>query len=308
MNKANTAADRPSGKIARSKAAAAALSTQAQRRAAKIREDFPAADAAWESYADDMRIGGPLISGAVAFRMFLWFLPFTLVTVVGFGLLADAGHESASTLVHTAGKRGIAAQSNSSATRISNGSRWLLLATGVFALLSTSHSLIKALWRSTELAWKLPRHKLPSRTHSLALLFLVAAVTFAVSAAASDLRHDHDPVAVPVSIGLLAVWSGLWLIVSLALPHSEAPWTALLPGAFLVGGAIEVLRVVTIYYLANRVGSSTAIYGGLGAAAVLLTWFYVIARVMVAAAVLNSTLWARRCRGTANGLRKGTAS
>jgi membrane protease YdiL (CAAX protease family) len=51
-----------------------------------------------------------VISGAVACRRFLWLLPFTLVTVVGLGLLADAGSTRASGRAHQAGIRGIAAQ------------------------------------------------------------------------------------------------------------------------------------------------------------------------------------------------------
>lgn len=38
-------------------------------------------------------------------------------------------------------------------------------------------------------------------------------------------------------------------------------------------------------------------YGPLGVAAVLLLWLFVVARSMVAAAMLNSTLWDRRQRG-----------
>jgi uncharacterized BrkB/YihY/UPF0761 family membrane protein len=72
----------------------------------------------------------------------------------------------------------------------------------------------------------------------------------------------------------------------------------------LVGVAAEVLRLVTVYYVAGKVGSSSEVYGGLGAAAALLTWLFLVARTTVGAAVLNATLWQRRRRGTPSGLRR----
>ena len=38
-------------------------------------------------------------------------------------------------------------------------------------------------------------------------------------------------------------------------------------------------------------------YGPLGVAAVMLLWLFIVARSMVAAAMLNATLWDRRQRG-----------
>ena len=100
------------------------------------------------------------------------------------------------------------------------------------------------------------------------------------------------------------MWGLLWLAGSWLLPHGDAPWTALIPGALLVAFCAEALRVLTVYYVARKVGSSSAIYGGLGAAAALLTWFYLVARAMVGSLVLNATLWGRRQRGIPNGFRR----
>ena len=147
--------------MARSKAAAVAAADRARVSATKVRDEVPAANAGWEAYLDDVEIAGPLISGAVAFRMFLWLLPLTLISVVGFGLLASASHTSTQSLARTAGVRGLAAQSISQATSTSTRGRWLLIGIGVVALVSTSSSLAKALWRCSELAWHVKRTKPP---------------------------------------------------------------------------------------------------------------------------------------------------
>ena len=295
---------RADGAIARSKAAAVAMTDRARSSAERVRDEVPAANAGYEAFLEDFDIGGPLIAGAVAFRLFLWLLPYTLVGVVGFGLLATAGKQSTDSLARTAGIRGIAAKSIAQATSASTRGRWLVLAIGVFALISTTGALVKALWRSHELAWHVPRSKMPAKPKAVGACLGLATACLAASAGISRLREANESIAFGALVLAFVLWGGIWLVASLVLPHGDAPWTALIPGAILVAVAAELLQLVTVYYVAGKVGSSSAVYGGLGAAAALLTWFYLVSRAMVGSAVLNSTLWKRRCRGTSSGFRR----
>jgi uncharacterized BrkB/YihY/UPF0761 family membrane protein len=240
--------------------------------------------------------------------MFLWLLPFTLVTVVGFGLLADAGGSDVQDMARTAGIRGIAAQSISQATSSSTSGRWLLLGIGLVALVSTSRSLIKALWRCHEMAWHLPRTKPPTGPKAVAVLLALTIAAFAASAALAKAREASETLGLGAILAAIGVWGGAWLLASMCLPRAEdAPWTSLIPGALMVAVAAEFLRILTVYYVARKVGSSSAVYGGLGAAAALLTWFFLVARTAVGAAILNATLWRRRCDGRTNTFRRITA-
>jgi hypothetical protein len=63
---------------------------------------------------------------------------------------------------------------------------------------------------------------------------------------------------------VIVPYAGLWLLVSSRLPHRDAPWTALWPGALLLA-------------------------------------LFFISRLVVAAAGLNATLWERRVRGSSVG-------
>jgi uncharacterized BrkB/YihY/UPF0761 family membrane protein len=237
--------------------------------------------------------------------MFLWLLPFTLLTVVGFGFLAEAGGSDPADLAKTAGIRGIASQSIAQATSSSTQGRWLLLGVGLIALLSTSRSLLKALWRCNELAWHLPRTKPPAGPKAVGALIGIVSVAMATSTGVAKLRETEAIAGLGAILLAFAVWGGLFLLASLWLPRAEGTsWISLLPGAILFGTAAEALRIVTVYYVAGKVGSSSALYGGLGAAAALLTWFFLVARTTVGGAVLNSTLWNRRCRGTESGFRR----
>ncbi len=78
------------------------------------------------------------------------------------------------------------------------------------------------------------------------------------------------------------------------LPHGDAPWTALIPGAVLVGVGLQALHLFTVLYLVPRLGRSSELYGSLGAATVILLWLYIIARLFTLSAFLNATLWERR--------------
>jgi uncharacterized BrkB/YihY/UPF0761 family membrane protein len=86
----------------------------------------------------------------------------------------------------------------------------------------------------------------------------------------------------------------IWLLVTLRLPHRDAVWTALIPGCLLVGLGVELLHVLAAYAFAPWAASRQGTYGALGIAAALLFGFFLVSRLVVAAAVLNATLWDRR--------------
>ncbi len=102
-------------------------------------------------------------------------------------------------------------------------------------------------------------------------------------------------------MGLVAALAGivpfaaLWWVISWLLPHDRrAPWTALVPGALLMGTGVWLAHLFSVYFLAHRVDKASNLYGSLGVAAALLAWLYLFGRMMVAAAMLNATLWERR--------------
>jgi uncharacterized BrkB/YihY/UPF0761 family membrane protein len=96
-------------------------------------------------------------------------------------------------------------------------------------------------------------------------------------------------------VGLVSMF-GWWLLVSLQLPHRGTSWRALVPGAILVAVGLELLSDVGAYLIATRVDSSQSAYGVLGVAAGLLFTLFVVSRIVVAAAVVNVTIWDGRRR------------
>ena len=89
-------------------------------------------------------------------------------------------------------------------------------------------------------------------------------------------------------------YTALWVLISKRLPHRDATWRDLVPGALVLGFGIEALHVVTAYVLAPYASSKQGTYGSLGIAAALLLGLFLISRLVVASAVVNATLVARR--------------
>jgi uncharacterized BrkB/YihY/UPF0761 family membrane protein len=124
------------------------------------------------------------------------------------------------------------------------------------------------------------------------VVFALAAI--GVTLVAAWLRDRASGPGLLVTVLIVALYGGLWLVASLRLPHAECPWTALLPGALLASLGAQVLHLVSVYYLAEKLQSSSELYGALGSAAAVLLWLFLIGRLIVASALLNATLWERR--------------
>jgi len=68
-------------------------------------------------------------------------------------------------------------------------------------------------------------------------------------------------------------------------------WKDLWIGALLMGVGVEVLHVVTIYWIARSLESKSSTYGTLGAALTILLWAYMLGRLVTASASLNAAIW-----------------
>jgi uncharacterized membrane protein len=67
----------------------------------------------------------------------------------------------------------------------------------------------------------------------------------------------------------------------------------------MMAAGVQVLHLITVFWLAGKVASSSEMYGALGAAATILLWLYFVGRLVVLSTVTNATLW-RRLRARAD--------
>ena len=265
-------------------------------RAQDERARHASVDVAFEMVDRDADAGGEIIAGALAYRVFIWLLPLALVAVAGLGLAASASSESTKETARSLGITGLV--SNSVATAAQGQARWYALLVGVPLLLYVTRSLLRALIVTHRLLWGDARSAAPRPTARATLRLLVLLLGFSVvSLAASAFREWAPGPGVLVTILLVLPYAGLWLLVSLQLPHRGSDWKALAPGALLCGLGIELLHVLTAYVLEPYAVAKEGTYGAMGAAAALLLGLFLLSRLIVAGAVLNATLWERRARG-----------
>ena len=80
-------------------------------RAEASRESHGSIDAVYVIVDRDAEVGGGIMAGSLAYRLFIWLLPFSLVVVAGIGLGTDLTSESAASAPRPLGLRGLVAKS-----------------------------------------------------------------------------------------------------------------------------------------------------------------------------------------------------
>jgi uncharacterized BrkB/YihY/UPF0761 family membrane protein len=260
----------------------------------------PIAEIGWRTTRRDASIGGSVLGAALAYRIFVWLLPFALVVVLALALVADQADGDVVAIVDDAGLTGFIASSVAEAAQGTNG--WAVataLIAALFVLVYQSSALLRSIRAVTALAWGMPVGRVPSPVRST-LLFLSWLVAFlAVGSSAAPIREGL-PFPLDLLVNLVAYGAGLpllWLVLSwFLLPHRAPHWYELVPGAVAVGvgvGAISLFNTLVLFpWLTEREET----YGVLGVAAGLLFGFFLIGRTMELAAALNATLAEERQR------------
>lgn len=263
-------------------------------RAQAERANHGSLDAVFAMADRDVEVGGGIIAGALAYRLFIWLLPLALVLVAGLGLAADATSKSPEAAARSVGVTGLVSGSIASAAE--SPTRWYAIIVGVPVLLLATRSVLRVLIGAHRLVWGEVRAATPKPTvkATFRLLSLILCI-FVVSGFAVWVRSRSGGLGVVTTLVVATAYTGIWLLISLRLPRRGADWKALLPGALVFGVGAEVIQVVSAYVLAPYALNKQGTYGALGLSAALLVGLFVISRLMVGAAVVNATLWERRC-------------
>lgn len=266
-----------------------------EERALAARRNHRSVDVVFEMADRDVEVGGGIMAGALAYRLFVWALPLALVAVAGLGFAAEATETTPEEAAESVGLAGLVSQSIASAANSSN--RWYALLVGIPLLVWATRSLLRALIGAHRLVWMDVRAAAPRPTlvATLELLALVIALLL-VSGASGAVRSWSGGIGVVATVLIAVPCAALWLAVSVRLPHRGSDWRSLVPGALVFGFGIEVLSLVGTYVIAPWAITKRGTYGALGAAAALLLGLYLISRLVIGTAVVNATLWDLRQR------------
>jgi len=247
-------------------------------------------DAVFATMERDVTSGGGVLAAALAFRIFIFLVPFVFVIVTAFPFASDASDQDPAKLADKFGMAGLAATAIRSASDLSFWNRVALVIAGLFALVLASRSLVRVLRITHGLAWstRVPKLQKSTRTAVGLILIIFALVLFGAVTASIDIGV----------VGLIpALFEGvvvvaLWVFVQNHLPRQPGvTWKDQIPGAILVGLGVEVLQLVTVIWFTRYIESKSETYGAIGAALAILLWAYLLGRIIVSGAMLNAVLW-----------------
>ena len=262
------------------------------------RGDVKVIDLAFRGVEHDIKTGGGILAGAVAFRFFLFVVPYVFVAVFILGIGADATNEDAGDLARKSGIFGIAASAVDATAHASTWTQVVTFGLASWALISGARTLVKSLRAVHALIWQVR----PPKARHLTLLGLAAIVLVTALAAIVRLVELIQRVSILlwiVSVVLLVgVPALVWLYCSLRV-FPSAPgttWRDLWVGALFLGIGIQVLHIVTVVWISRSLESKSETYGAMGAALTILLWAYLLGRLVTGSATLNAVMWADKNR------------
>jgi len=234
-------------------------------------------DSAFVALARDTESGGGVLAAAVAFRVFLFVIPYIFGVIALFDVAGSVSGKDPRSVARSWGIGGLFA----------------LVGVLVVVLLA-GRALLKTLRIVHGLVWRVPVRKPARPTRAALVIVALTTVSLLLSATIERLRTVSTLGELGAIILYTAIPSAIWLLVELAMPHAaNAGWKDLIPGAVLFGVAVLGLHLFTVYWVADLIKRKSATYGAVGSALALLLWAYVFGRIMTASAVLNASLWAR---------------
>jgi uncharacterized BrkB/YihY/UPF0761 family membrane protein len=254
-------------------------------------QGLPAVDVALGTLRRDRRADGAVMSSALAFRLFLFFLPLLLLTIGVAGFASDI--VDARSANRTAGISGGLANQVSTAFHQPGLTRWVAVLLGLWGVLVAGRSLSRVLHAASAAAWGLP----PGVRARLRAVGAVAGLVCTIGVIAILIGRIRESFglgpATASFLPALLIYAIAWLGVSMFLPRATEDPGALLPGCLLVALTLTVMHAVSELYLPDRLDHASRLYGAFGATVVTLGWFFILGRAVIIAMELNAAIYDR---------------
>jgi uncharacterized BrkB/YihY/UPF0761 family membrane protein len=242
-------------------------------------------------YRHDRESAGTIVGSALAFRLFLFFVPFMLALVGMSGFLAT--WLTPDDVSDAAGVTGTLAAQIDVALTQPTSTRWLATIAGLCGMAWAGRSLSKVLVAAACLAWRLPVTARASLRVVGAVLGLIVAIGL-VSAFVNRIHVELGVGAASLSfVAAFGLYATAWIMVSMLLPRATNDPGALLPGAVLVAGTLAGMQAISQLYLPDKLQRASQLYGAIGTTIVTLGWFFFLGRAIVLGMTLDAVIHER---------------
>lgn len=241
----------------------------------------------------DVVTGGGVLAGAVAFRAFMFLVPYVFVLVAFLGFAAGESNRPPTEVAADFGAAGLVASGVQNLADEPFSTRLVALIGGLVAVFFAAKAAVKTFQTVHGLIWGVALSKPARIVRNTAGFIVVVTGAIALARLIAGLHASGARIVlVPLFVG---VPTAAWLLISLrALPHAEgATWHDLLPGAIVTGFGVEILHIITVVWIGRQIEARSETYGLLSTALALLLWAFVVGRVLVLSAVVNASRWYR---------------
>jgi uncharacterized BrkB/YihY/UPF0761 family membrane protein len=253
--------------------------------------DRPLLDVSLRIYQRDRDAAGAVVGSALAFRLFLFFVPLTLFIV---GLLGFVARWFDSAEINEATGLGgtVAAQINTAMSQPTS-TRWVATLAGLFGMVWAGRSLSKVMVSASCLAWRLP----VTTKASVRVIGSVVGLIVGIAVVATVVNHIRRDFGLGVAslsfLAVAAIYGTAWMAMSLLLPRATRDPGALLPGAVFVGVVLAAMQAIAQLYIPEKLNRASALYGALATTIVTLGWFFFLGRAMVFGMALDAAVFER---------------
>ena len=167
--------------------------------------------------------------------------------------------------------------------------------------------------------WAVERRRPVWRQRGLAIMLVLAVVVpalFLASFAASLLTTLQTflpdqlvQIVSSVSLGVVLLLDVvLFMLLYLMLPHGEATWREILPGAIAAGFLWELAKSAFLFFISTYIVASNLVYGSVAAVIAFLTWAYLSGLIFIFGAYLSVAYWRLNLNDRPKSLQEAGAS
>lgn len=240
---------------------------------------------------EDRGRGGGLLSGGVAYKVFLWLLPAALVGTSLLRLVADVSGKPPLEAARSMGLGASLAETVGRAAAQAGRATPILLVMGLALMLWASRGVLKALRLVSAIAWGMRPAPLRSPIRltlaTAGTLIVLSLYGFVVAPLYGGSLAGDVVATLLATTGIVAI--ATW--AAGALPHPDGVRAFdMLPGGILFAVGVEILRLVSTFYFAGKLERVDDLYGALGVAAVFMAYLYLGARVAVLGLMTNAAV------------------
>ena len=260
-------------------------------RAERERDEHESVRALFHLVEADRGRGGGLLSGGLAYRMFIWLLPAALMATSLLTVLAEIGGKPPSEAASSLGMGASFVATVDRAASQAGRATPILLVMGLVLMLWASRGVLKALRLVSALAWGMRppplRSPIRSTLATAGILALLSLYGFIVAPLYSGSLLGDVGATLLATTGIVAI--ATWAAGT--LPHPDrVEGFDLIPGGILFALGVEALRLASTLYFAGKLERVDDLYGAMGFAAVFMAYRYLGARLAVLGLMTNAAL------------------